>query len=392
MPGTNLRGIAVETVSNQLFWADNGSDKIYGATLSGESARSIISLGESNHFPADIRIDATARLLYWCDQAQNKIQRSNLDGTDIVTIISNATPTGPYFVEVDPVSQRLFWGDFDGGSIYASKLDGTGIRVLLNGVDTIRGISFDSITQTLYWVSRNGKTIQRCPITAMAEKTIPISHPSVETIYRGLDTPHGMAIDPQAGKIYWADTGTNPGNGHGERSINRGNLDGTGSVEILASGLEPWDLDIDFRVKSFRDWRARFFELQSPESESGPYADPDHDGLPNLHEYAHGLNPNQHNDQSVLQITTAKPRDENHQELGLIFTKRVNMSDLTISLETSADLEKWEIAPKTPWRIFEDSRLFSEGIEKIEIVLPTTINQQSAVYFRIKLTQDKPLP
>jgi|tagenome__1003787_1003787.scaffolds.fasta_scaffold20969472_4 DNA-binding beta-propeller fold protein YncE len=50
----------------------------------------------------------------------------------------------------------------------------------------------------------------------------------VKTLFMNEDDPHGVAIDPAAGKIYWADYNSN--------LIRVGNLDGAGSAANLFTG------------------------------------------------------------------------------------------------------------------------------------------------------------
>ena len=48
-------------------------------------------------------------------------------------------------------------------------------------------------------------------------------------VVTGLGTPIGIAVDPAGGKVYWADMGPD--------KIQRKNLDGSGSIEDVATGL-----------------------------------------------------------------------------------------------------------------------------------------------------------
>ena len=59
----------------------------------------------------------------------------------------------------------------------------------------------------IYWINRDDKKVHRCPLSALPVN-VPTS-PAVQTLYAGLDTPHGLVLDLPAGKLYWADTGSN---------------------------------------------------------------------------------------------------------------------------------------------------------------------------------------
>jgi DNA-binding beta-propeller fold protein YncE len=97
-PGTNLRGIAVDPSNHHLYWADNGSDRLFVANMDGSSSAVLVSIAGGDAFPADIRLNLPANHLYWCDQLRNRIQRSSLEGLNVVDVIQNAAPSGPYSV------------------------------------------------------------------------------------------------------------------------------------------------------------------------------------------------------------------------------------------------------------------------------------------------------
>jgi hypothetical protein len=257
--GSNIRGIAVDVTSNRVFWADNGLDRLLRANYDGSSSVVLHTITNGNAFPADVRIDPGNRLFYWCDASYNRIQRSTLDGVSVTDIITNAAPTGPYFMDLDVAAGKIYWGDQDGGAIYRANLDGSGRETLLTGNNFTRGVKVDPIERMLYWINRNDKKVHRCPLSAFAGGTIPLTNPAVQTLYTNLDTPHGLEVDIPARKLYWADTGTNPGAGNGERAVSRGDFDGRTPLEVLATGSEPWDVDLDRRCNSFAEWRTRCF-------------------------------------------------------------------------------------------------------------------------------------
>jgi hypothetical protein len=96
---------------------------------------------------------------------------------------------------------------------------------------------------------------------------------------------------------------------------------------------------VTIQDKPFDDWRfARFTapELANP-AISGETADPDADLLPNLIEYALGLEPKSPDTSPVAMIDSGG-------YLALSATKNPTATDITWSAETSADLETWASA------------------------------------------------
>ena len=340
-PGINIRGLAVDSTSNQIFWADNEADRLLRANLDGTSSSILYSITGGSSFPADVRLDLANRQFYWCDQLRNRIQRASTSGASVTDVITNAAPTGPYFMDVDVPGGKIYWGDFGGGSIYRANLDGSARETLLTGNNNTRGVRLDPSEQMLYWINRDDKKLHRCPLSAFAGGTIPLTHPAVETLYTNLDTPHGLTLDIPARKIYWADTGTNPGLGTGGQSVCRGDFDGSTALEILATGSEPWDVDLDLRCVNYTEWMQRCFRRDAESAQTVPDADPDGDGIPNAVEYAFGLPP-MHADRSELPTGfIAVGPVSNAEYHALNFPRRTGTSDLQYDVQVSTNLIDW---------------------------------------------------
>lgn len=339
--GTNLRGIAVDAANNWMYWADNGSDTLRRSRLDGRECILLVEAPGGSSFPADVRLDSHSQQIYWCDRDKNSIQRVGVDSTGRTLVISNAAPSGPYFLDVDFSGGKLYWGDFEGGSIYRSNLDGSAREVVLTGNHQTRGVGVDPAGGWLYWVNRDDRRIHRCPLSAFNAGTLRITDPVVETLYTGLDTPHGLVLDVPAGMLYWADTGSNAGSGLGEHSICRGDLNGARPPEVLATGSEPWDVDLDRRCTTLAEWRARFFRRDATAELSDPAADPDGDGRANLEEYAFGSAPLRGESEGALSPGLfLDPEGVPHPEFR--FRWNAAASDVTYALEEASSLDGWD--------------------------------------------------
>ena len=339
-PGTNIRGIAVDNVSNRIFWADNGTDRLLRANFDGSGSTILYTITNGNSFPADVRLDLGNQYLYWCDQQRNRLQRSTLDGASVIDVITNAAPTGPYFMDLDVPAGKIYWGDFGGGSIFRANLDGSARETLLTGNNMTRGVKLDTREQMLYWINRDDKKVHRCPLSAFAGGTIPLTHPAVQTLYTNLDTPHGLALDIPARKLYWADTGTNPGNGTGGQSVCRGDFDGSAALEILATGTEPWDVDLDLRCANYTEWTQRCFRRDATLAQTAPDADPDGDGIPNAVEYAFDLSP-MHAERSELPTSFVAVGPTPGDYHAVNYHRRIGTSDLRYDVQVSTNLAQW---------------------------------------------------
>ena len=210
----------------------------------------------------------------------------------------------------------------------------------VTGNNMTRGVRIDPREQMLYWVNRDDKKVHRCPLSAVAGGPIPLTHPAVQTLYTNLDTPHGLTLDIPARKIYWADTGTNPGEGNGGKAVCRGDFDGSTPLEILASGTEPWDVELDLRCTNYLQWTQRCFRRDATPGEIAPDADPDGDGLPNAVEYAFDLSPG-YADRSQLPagvIATGPLPGDYH---AVQYRRRTGTGDLQYEVQVSTNLNQW---------------------------------------------------
>ncbi|MCB1098861.1 MAG: DUF5050 domain-containing protein [Verrucomicrobiae bacterium] len=245
---SNLRGIVADVPDGKVYFADNGTNKIYQVNLDGTGLKALVSdLG----FPADLTMDRVQRKLYWCDQQKNHIRRCDLDGTAVETVVETEQP---YYLDIDPEGGFLYWGTFfKQGRIYRRKINGGKVDTLLAaptaGIIQVRAVRYNPVDKLLYWVDREAHKIQRAPI-----KGDSIAAADIEDLYTGLDTPHGMTLDPAAGVLYWCDTGTNRVRGsYGSHKVMRGSLDGKAEPVTIFTGSQPWDIDVYRPVKADAD-------------------------------------------------------------------------------------------------------------------------------------------
>jgi len=92
---------------------------------------------------------------------------------------------------------------------------------------------------------------------------------------------------------------------------------------------------------TFATWRAAHFtaqELADPTT-SGKDGDPDHDGLPNLMEYALGTDPKVRNNNAAPAVSHAAIGGKTY--LTLAFTKLPTLSDVSYTVQVTDDLQMW---------------------------------------------------
>jgi len=388
-PGSNIRGIAFDGVSNRIFWADNGMDRLLRANSDGSGSTVLYTVTGGNSFPADVRLDLGNQLFYWCDQLRNRIQRSTLGGASVVDIITNAAAAGgPYFMDLDVPAGKIYWGDFAGGSIFRANLDGSARETLLTGNNMTRGVRLEPRERMLYWVNRDDKKVHRCPLSAFDGGTIALTHPAVQTLYTNLDTPHGLALDIPARKLYWADTGTNPGSGEGGQAVCRGDFDGSTPLEILASGSEPWDVDIDLRCTNYVEWVQRCFRRDAPPEQIDPNADPDSDGIPNAVEYALDLSPMHANRAELPMSFIAAGPVSNADYHAVNYRRRTSTSDLNYDVQVSTNLTDWASSVTNSVMVEIQVTPLGDGMESASARTLYTVSGSTNYFIRVRVTKN----
>jgi hypothetical protein len=127
---------------------------------------------------------------------------------------------------VNPQMDKLYWTDLP--VLNRSNLDGSQVETVLSENPTYFDFDVDLENEMIYWVDPGDDVVRRTDLDGTGP---------VETLVTGLSQPRGFALDVPGGKMYWTDftLGT----------LQRSNLDGT-NVELLLTGLlGPSGVELD---------------------------------------------------------------------------------------------------------------------------------------------------
>ena len=130
---------------------------------------------------------------------------------------------------------HVYWSDSDAATLWRANGDGSAASVILPlaaGAEP-RGIAIDEDAGFLYWAENGTNRIRRAELDGAGPQDI---------ITTGLGFPADIEIDVAAGKLYWADRDLD--------IIRRANLDGSGAetiVSVPAPGntAAPYFLELD---------------------------------------------------------------------------------------------------------------------------------------------------
>jgi hypothetical protein len=370
---SDFRGVAYHALSGRVYYLDNGTAKrIYSILPDGTGQQEVLPLPAA--FNADLEVDTN--MLYWSETASGTIQRANLNGSGIAPAVSPGTGTftAPYFMFLDPQGGYIYWGVTSESSTPSNFRRATFTGDIdpdfsITSPTRSRDIAIDPTTQTAYWCDRQTGAIYRRALAGGAN----------ETVIGNMNAPHGIALDVEAQKVYWADTGArgNPPSGLSPRRVARCNFDGTEfeNLSTPTATSEPWDLALDLSSRTYPDWRTRFFSTTTPNAQ--PAEDADADGAPNLLEYAMGTHPRQAT--SIPRLTAEGTE--------MRYTRR-NAADLTYRIEVSADLITWHYNNEPgggTWVVQTSSTALTADLSSVTVRAGSALAGATQVFFRLRV-------
>lgn len=152
---------------------------------------------------------------------------------------------------------------------------------------------------------------------------------------------------------------------------------------VEVSALEP---------ATIAEWRARYFASTTGAGDAANDADPDHDRVPNLLEYAFGLDPAQPDPASQL-IAALLPIDGTNQ-FACGFTRNTNATDISFTIEATTELSNptWaELASYTPGTGWSGPARVAEAPaesnrSRVTIIDPQPVDVRSSRFVRFRVS------
>jgi hypothetical protein len=227
LPATVSAAAPASTPADTIYWASESAGTIQYGNLDGTGPVQTLFSGEGA--PCGVATNPAVGKIYWANFSGNQIRAGNLDGTGAATLIRADHPCG---VAIDPVAGKIYWAEFVGvgttaGTIRQANLDGSNTQTLVTGQFGPSGVAIDPALNKIYWTNQDPGG----PNGAVWSANLNGSNP--QAIVPGQANPIGVAIDAAAGKIYWTNLGSCC-NGPGE--IRSAGLDGSNRVTLVDQG------------------------------------------------------------------------------------------------------------------------------------------------------------
>lgn len=159
----DVQGLAIDPVTDTLFWTDNNNKSISSVRLDGSTelgSKLVLEFDEET--PKDIAIDVCRRRIYWTNSNFDKptIERSRLDGSGREVLIEDdlRLPAG---IAIDYRAQRLYWADMREGiyfRIEGANLDGKEREIVYEGTHSKPfGLAVDE--EAIYFTDINNNAL-----------------------------------------------------------------------------------------------------------------------------------------------------------------------------------------------------------------------------------------
>jgi DNA-binding beta-propeller fold protein YncE len=127
-------------------------------------------------------------------------------------------------------SDSIYWTSYQqAGGLRIGSLGGSIASDLFTGESSPEGVAIDPAAGRIYWADT----------TSGAIRVANLDGSGARDLYAGENQPAGVAIDPATGKIYWANAVSGTG------AIRVGNLDGSGVRDLFSGESYPVGVVID---------------------------------------------------------------------------------------------------------------------------------------------------
>ena len=224
-PVNGPMGMAMDPAIGKIYWADWGADgsgtgtTISWANLDGSGGGQLPIASGMVNGPHGLAIDPVAGKIYWPNFATNTISYANLDGSDAANLnTTGATVQGPRGLAIDPAAGKIYWANYGPGlsgtgtQISYARLNGTGGGNLITMGATVEGpegVAIDAAAGKIYWGNYGPDPPQPGTSDTIAYANLDGTGGAhnLNTAPAVPNRPHGVALDPDAGKLYWADYG-----------------------------------------------------------------------------------------------------------------------------------------------------------------------------------------
>uniref|UniRef100_A0A3B3Q1Q7 Low density lipoprotein receptor-related protein 6 n=1 Tax=Paramormyrops kingsleyae TaxID=1676925 RepID=A0A3B3Q1Q7_9TELE len=180
--------------------------------------------------------DPLHKHIYWIDGKQNVIRRAQEDGNQSMTVVSSSSGSPnlllqPFDLSIDIYSRYIYWTSEVTNVINVTGTDGRRVGVVLRGDhDKPRAVVVNPERGYMYFTNLQERSprIERAALDGTEREVL---------FFTGLGKPVALAVDNEAGRLFWVDSDL--------RRIEGSDLSGANRVVIEDSNiLQPVGLTV----------------------------------------------------------------------------------------------------------------------------------------------------
>lgn len=231
-------GIALTNDGYFIYCEEQGNRIMKIAKDGTGTPAEIYAAADGVNKPTSVTYDNATGTIYWCNSGSGQIMKAPVNGSSApVTLYSGAVLiNNAYGIAIDKLHGKLYFADFM-GFIKVGNLDGSGTPAVLwdknnSAMLYPSNICIDVDHNKIYWADETSKI--------MAGSLDGTGSPV--TLYDngdGVARADAIGIDYNSNLIYWSETSNDV--------IARAKLDGTGTRQVLVSGVDAYGMVLEFK-------------------------------------------------------------------------------------------------------------------------------------------------
>ncbi len=202
-------GMDVDSATGLLYWGDRIRDKVQRATPDGEIVQDL-TIGT----PGGVQVDRRNGQVYWTEW--RSIRRGSVNGGQIEDVVTDGFPGG---FALNVREGVLYWTDYDLGRVFRRAIEGGPVLQLASGFREPTEVVLDDTRDKLFWLDPPEGRIHCLDLGGGGVNTLPIPE---------LRFPSGLAIDKLEGRIYWGEASSLATNG-----VRSADLDGSNRRSVV---------------------------------------------------------------------------------------------------------------------------------------------------------------
>jgi hypothetical protein len=232
--------------SGRVYFIDASGGRLLSINPNGSDLKVLVT--GRHRIPDGIVVDKEAGHIYWTEMGvpsaeDGSIERADIDGGNHITIVPNGKTFTPKQLQLDKRNGKLYWCDREGMRVMRSNLDGSSIETLVqtgqgeaDRADVLRwcvGIAIDVEAGKLYWTQKGPDNaglgrIFRAGLEIPRGESYS-SRSDIELLFDKLPEPIDLDLDLERRVLYWTDRGDPP----------RGNTVSRAPMDAAPRSVEP---------------------------------------------------------------------------------------------------------------------------------------------------------